>query len=220
MQQMALDPALVQPGRTAVVLHEMQRSTVGDRSSLPMLVEAAAPAVVAAGRLVVAARAAGVEVVHCVAASRVDLKGSNQNTVFGRMARREAEQRPRAASEVAAASEVVPSISVEESDLLLSRLHGMSAITDSGLDMVLRNLGVSTMVVGGVSLNIGVTGLVIGAVDRGYNVVLVKDATAGVPPEYGDAIIEHSLSLITRITTVDELTSIWAASGGPHASGS
>lgn len=207
---MPLDPALVQPGRTAVVLHEMQRSTVGDRSSLPMLVEAAAPAVTAAGRLVEAARTAGVDVVHCVATSRVDLKGSNQNTVFGKMARRDAARHPRSAAEVAAACEVVPGISVEESDLVLGRLHGMSAITDSGLDAVLRNLGVSTMVVGGVSLNIGVTGLVIGAVDRGYDVVLVTDATAGVPPEYGDAVIRHSLSLITRTTTVDELASIWA----------
>jgi nicotinamidase-related amidase len=207
---MALDPELVAPGHTAVVLNEMQRGTVGDRAGLPMLVEAARSAVAGAARLVRAARPAGVEVVHCVAASRVDLKGSMNNTVFARRARKDAESNPRNAEDVAAFSEVEPAIGVEPGDLVMGRLHGMSPFTDTGLDMVLRNMGVSTVVAAGVSLNIGVTGLVIEAVNRAYNVVLVRDASAGVPPEYGNMVIDNSLSLISRVTTVDELVSIWA----------
>ncbi len=206
---MALDAELVAPGHTAVVINEMQRGTVGDRAGLPMLVEAGRPAVAGAARLVRAARAAGVEVLHCVAASRVDLKASMNNTVFARRARKDAEKHPRNAEDVAAFAEVVPEIGVEPSDLLVSRLHGMSPFTDTGLDMMLRNMGVSTVVAAGVSLNIGVTGLVIEAVNRAYDVVLVRDACAGVPPEYGDMVIDNSLSLISRVTTVDELLSIW-----------
>jgi len=206
---MALDPELVAPGHTAVVINEMQRGTVGDRAGLPMLVEAGRPAVAGAARLVRAARAAGVEVVHCVAASRVDLKASMNNTVFARRARKDAEKHPRNATDVAAFAEVVPEIGVEPSDLVVSRLHGMSPFTDTGLDMMLRNMAVSTVVAAGVSLNIGVTGLVIEAVNRAYDVVLVRDACAGVPPEYGDMVIDNSLSLISRVTTVDELSSIW-----------
>src|SRR6516225_9392914 len=67
---MALDPELVAPGHTAVVINEMQRGTVGDRANLPMLVDAGRPAVAGAARLVRAARSVGVEVLHCVAASR------------------------------------------------------------------------------------------------------------------------------------------------------
>jgi biuret amidohydrolase len=206
---MALDAELVAPGHTAVVINEMQRGTVGDRAGLPMLVEAGRPAVAGAARLARAARAAGVEVLHCVAASRVDLKASMNNTVFARRARKDAEKHPRNAEDVAAFAEVVPEIGVEPSDLLVSRLHGMSPFTDTGLDMMLRNMGVSTVVAAGVSLNIGVTGLVIEAVNRAYDVVLVRDACAGVPPEYGDMVIDNSLSLISRVTTVDELLSIW-----------
>jgi biuret amidohydrolase len=206
---MALDPELVAPGHTAVVINEMQRGTVGDRAGLPMLVDAARPAVAGAARLVRGARAAGVEVLHCVAASRVDLKASMNNTVFARRARKEAEKHPRNAEDVAAFAEVVPDIGVEPSDLVVSRLHGMSPLTDTGLDMMLRNMGVSTVVAAGVSLNIGVTGLVIEAVNRAYDVVLVRDACAGVPPEYGEMVIDNSLSLISRVTTVDELLSIW-----------
>lgn len=206
---MPLDPDLVAPQHTAVVLHELQRSTVGDRSTLPQLVEAAAPAVAAASRLVLGARAAGVEIVHCVAASRPDFKGSSHNTVFTKLAQREAATHPRSATDLAEAAEVVPDISVDPADIVLSRLHGMSAFNDSGLDTLLRNMGVHTVVACGVSLNVGVMGLVIEAVNRGYDVVLAADATAGVPPSYGEAVIKNTLSLITRVTTVDDLLAIW-----------
>jgi nicotinamidase-related amidase len=207
---MALDPELVAPGRTAIVLNEMQRGTVGDKSTLPMLVEAAAPAVAAASRLVKAGREAGIEIVHCVAASRVDLKGSMGNTVFGARIRKQAARRPPDPDELAAFAEVTPAIGVEPGDLVMARLHAMSAMTDTGLDLVLRNMGISTIIAGGVSLNIGVTGLVIEAANRAYDVVVARDATAGVPPEYGEMILNNSLSLIARLTTVDELVAIWS----------
>lgn len=208
---MPLDPDLVAPGHTAIVLNEFQRGTVGDRSTLPMLVETARPAVAAAARLVESGRRAGVQVVHCVAASRVDLKGSMRNTVFAGRARREAERNPRTADELAAFAEVVPEISVDPTDIVLPRLHAMSPMTDTGLDTILRNLGVTTVVIGGVSLNIGVTGLVIEAANRAYSVVLPRDASAGVPPEYGQMVIDNSLALISRVTSVDELIGVWSA---------
>lgn len=207
---MPLDPGLVAPGHTAIVLNEFQRGTVGDRSNLTMLIDAAAPAVAAAGRLVEAGRAAGVQVVHCVAASRVDFKGSMRNTVFAGRARKEAERNPRTEEELAVFAQVVPDISVDPRDIVLSRLHAMSPMTDTGLDLILRNMGITTLVIGGVSLNVGVTGLVIEAANRAYNVVLPRDSSAGVPPEYGQMVIDNSLSLISRVTTVDELISIWS----------
>jgi biuret amidohydrolase len=208
---MALDPQLVAPQHTAIILNELQRGTVGDRSGLPMLQEAGRPAVAAAARLVDGGRAAGVNVVHCVAASRVDLKGSMQNTVFAARARKDAERNPRSEADLAAFSQVVPEISVKPEDIVMARLHAMSPMTDTGLDMILRNMGIRTVVVGGASLNIGVTGLVIEAVNRTYDVVLARDACAGVPPEYGDLVVKNSLSLIARLTTVDELLGIWSA---------
>ncbi len=206
---MALDPELVAPAHTAIVLNELQRGTVGDTASLPMLAKVAPPAVTAAARLVQAGRSVGVQVVHCVAASRVDFKGSMRNTVFAARARKQAASHPRTAEDLAAFAEVVPEIGVEPEDLVISRLHAMSPMTDTGLDIVLRNLGVTTTVVGGVSLNIGVMGLVIEAVNRSYDVVVPRDASVGVPAEYGDMVLDNSLSLISRLTTVDELISIW-----------
>ncbi|MDE3207098.1 MAG: cysteine hydrolase [Acidobacteriota bacterium] len=210
---MPLDPRLVAPGRTAIVVNEMQRGVVGDLSTVPALASVAEPAVAAASDLVRAGRAAGIEVVHCVAASRVDAKGSMANTVFGARARKAAAERPPRPEDVVAFAEVVPRIGVEPTDIVVSRLHGMSPFTDTGLDMILRNLGVTTVVAAGVSLNIGVFGLVVEAVNRAYNVVLAVDACAGVPPEYGRMVIENSLAHLARRTTVAELAAIWSEAG-------
>ena len=42
------------------------------------------------------------------------------------------------------------------------------------------------------------------AVNAGYRVVLPRDAVAGIPAEYGDAVIDNTLSLLATITTTDD----------------
>ena len=141
---MPLDPALVDPSHTAIVINEIQRGTVGDRSALPALVEAAAPMVTEVARLVRAGRAAGVEIVHCVAAARVDMKGSMGNSVFGAKAKKAALSTPgtRRAGRVRRG----PEIGVAPGDLVMSRRHSMAPMTDTGLDIVLRNMGITTVI--------------------------------------------------------------------------
>lgn len=217
---MALDPDLVRPGRAALVINECQRMVVGDLSFLPQMVESAKPVLVNLGRLAVAARAADVQVIHCVVKGRADGKGSNQNH---RMAGRTRKLRESGAAydfDPEAAAEVVPEIGVAPEDFVLSRIHGMSPMTDTGLDPLLRNLGVTTVVCGGVSLNVGVTNLAMDAMNRGYDVVVPRDASAAVPPEYGEAILANTLSLIARLTTTDELVDIWSKAAAVSGSSS
>jgi nicotinamidase-related amidase len=78
------------------------------------------------------------------------------------------------------------------------------------LDPVLRNLGVSTVVVIGVSVNVAITNLVMDAVNTGYQVVLVRDAVCGVPASYADQVIDNTLSLLATVVTTDELLGYWA----------
>lgn len=51
----------------------------------------------------------------------------------------------------------------------------------------------------------------LGALDCGYQVVLVEDAVTGVPAEYAESVVRESLSLITTLTTSEELCAIWSA---------
>jgi nicotinamidase-related amidase len=52
--------------------------------------------------------------------------------------------------------------------------------------------------------------LVLSAVDLGYQTVLVRDAVAGVPPGYAEAVIANTLSLLTTVVKADELVGAWS----------
>jgi biuret amidohydrolase len=40
--------------------------------------------------------------------------------------------------------------------------------------------------------------------------VIPRDAVAGVPPEFADDLLDHSLALVTEIVTSDEIVSVWS----------
>ena len=67
----------------------------------------------------------------------------------------------------------------------------------------------STIVVVGVSLNIAIPNVVMDAVNAAYRVVVPQDAVAGIPTEYGAAVIANTLSLLATITTTDDLLRVW-----------
>jgi nicotinamidase-related amidase len=203
--------ATTDPATTALLVSECQRDVVGDLSRLPELAEAAASAVENVARLVATARAAGVQVVHAAALTRADGKGANTNTRISAGLRRRAAAAP-SASPVGEGAESVPSITVAPEDIVVQRIHGMSPLHESGIDPILRNLGVRTLVVTGVSLNIAVPNSVMDAVNRGYVVVVPQDAVAGVPPEYGEAVLRNTIGYLAYLTTTDELLAVWSRS--------
>jgi nicotinamidase-related amidase len=94
--------------------------------------------------------------------------------------------------------------------VVLSRLHGLNPMAGTDLDSVLRNLGITTIVAVGVSVNVAITNLVMDAVNHGYQVVLPRDAVTGVPAEYGDLLIDNTLSLLATVVTTDQLVGHWA----------
>ena len=202
--------ALLDPSHTALVTQECQRGVIGDLAALPELARVArtSGAIDQMGRLVTAARSAGVDVIHCLARHRPDRKGGNANArLFAAMA-----QIPDALRQGTESVALIPEIGAEAGDIVLSRYHGLGPMHDTGLDSVLRNLGITTVVGIGVSLNIGMVDFAFDAVNAGYQFVLPRDAVAGFPPEYGDAVIEHTLSLVATVVTTDDIVKVWSAS--------
>lgn len=183
---------------------EVQPGVVGERSPLPELAQAAAGMIPNIAALARAARVAGIPVVHCTAESRADGRGGNRNArLFGAMRKR--------GGAAVSGSEVHEDIGVEATDLVLSRLHGLSPMTGTSVDPVLRNLGVTTIVGTGVSVNVAIMGLAFEAVNLGYQLVLPRDATAGVGEEYVDAVYEHTLSLVATVTATRAVLEVWEA---------
>jgi len=194
---------LVGGGRAAVLTMEIQRGVVGDLSSFPELAAAAREVglVSNTARLLAAARAAGVPVVHCTAGFRPDRRGSPTNSpLIAAMLRR-----PEHLVDATPAVELVPELGPAPGDLVSHRSHGVSPFTGTNLDPTLRALGVSTVIATGVSVNLGIVGLAVEAVNLGYRVVVATDAVCGVPLEYADAVTRHTLALVATLAASDDV---------------
>jgi nicotinamidase-related amidase len=142
-------------------------------------------------------------VIHTTAIRRADGRGREHERA---PVRRDAALGARAPGSPEA--EIVPEIAVADGDIVLPRLHGVSPMHATELDQ-LRNLGVRTVVAVGVSVNIALTNLVFDAVNAGYQVVVPRDAVAGLPPEYVDAVFAHTLGLLATVTTTADVLAVW-----------
>ena len=142
--------------------------------------------------------------IHCTAESLPNGFGTNTNARLFVAARRRGLENRAPSAEVQPVSDVF-----EPDDLVLPRMHGLSPLTGTHLDSLLRNEGKKSLVVLGVSLNLAVTNLVMDAVNRSYSVVLVSDAVVGVPVEYGREVVQHTLALVSTVVTSRQLELVW-----------
>jgi nicotinamidase-related amidase len=209
--------SLVEPVTTALLAVELKRVTVGDlQASSPDGAPGNPLGAVAAeqhlvprlAELASTARAAGVRVVHCTAAFRADGAGSGTNAPILANAVKHRSRLLLGSPEAEPVRELGP----EPEDLVSVRLHGVAPFVGTGLDPLLRNLGVRTVVLVGGSVNVGIVGAAIEAVDLGYRVVIPRDGVIGHPTAYAELVLEHTLTLLARITTVAELIDTWRAS--------
>jgi len=206
-------PELVQPTRTAVLTMELQRGVVGDLTSFPQLADAAdrVGVVPNTARILAAGRSVGARVVHCTAEFRADRAGSTVNCqLIAAMVRR-----PEHLLAGTPATQIIPPLGPEPADLVCPRLHGVSPFTGTSLDSWLRSFPVGTVVVTGVSVNLGVLGLAIEACNLGYQVVVPRDAVAGIPDDYAKAVLDNTFPLISTVTSTEELLRAWDV---PHGS--
>jgi biuret amidohydrolase len=192
------------PGHTAIVTQECQGAVVGPNAGLAVLAEEARrEAVPNIERLLPPARDAGVKVVHCLVQRRPDGLGANHNAKIFAVGRN-VDIGP-----CSPGASLLPELGPAPTDVVLTRSHGIGPMGGTDLDVILRNLGVSTIVVVGVSVNVAITNLVMDAVNAAYRVVVPRDAVAGIPTDYAASIIDNTLSLLATITTTDDLIDSW-----------
>jgi len=186
---------------------ELQRGVVGDLAAMPHLRDAVAAEGVLphTARLLEAARAADVRVIHCTAVFRPDRVGSPANTPFAAAALK----KPVALTIGSPAVEVVPELERAPSDLESARMHGMAPFIGTNLDPILRAERIRTVVATGVSVNVGIFGLALEAVNLGYRVVVATDCVTGIPADYAAAVLTNSLSLLATRLTSPEIIRAW-----------
>jgi nicotinamidase-related amidase len=197
---------LVDPTTTALVTQECQGGVIGPNAALPFIAEEARREVIPnVGKLLDAARRAGVTVVHCLAQNRPDRKGSNTNArLFAAGKSFSVDMAPGSEG-----GSLLPEFGPEPSDIVLARIHGIGPMAGTELDSVLRNIGITTIVGVGVSVNVAIQNFVMDAVNRSYQFVLPRDAVSGYPREYAEAVIDNTLALLTTVTTTDAVVAAW-----------
>lgn len=205
---MAVDLAeLLGPAHTVLLTQECQNGVIGTPSSLPILAEVARESGMIANvaRLAAGARAANVAVLHAIAARRADGRGSSTNArlFLG------TDRAPVKQLLGTPAVEVLDEIGRQPSDFVSVRLHGVSPIAGTEVGALLTNLGARTVVIVGVSSNVAIPAAVFDAVNLGYQVVVVRDAIAGVPREYSDVVLRNSLSLCATIVDTEDVLTAW-----------
>jgi nicotinamidase-related amidase len=196
---------LVIPWQTAVLVIECQEGVIGKYApeNLRQLADAArnSPLITRLPGLLDSARNAGIPVFYCIYEQRPDGLAISYNTplmaALGKAGPRMVRGTPEA--------RIIPELTPHPQDFIVSRIHGMTPFYGTELDSLLRNLGIRTVIVTGVSLNVAIIGTAIEAGNRGYFVVLPADCVAGFPPEYCEAMLQYSLRSLAYITTSDKL---------------
>lgn len=201
---------LLQPGRVALLLSEVQRSVIGDKAKLAALAGAAGEVGVIpnSARLAAAAREHGATVVHCLASTAADRFGANTNARLFRAALKRAPAAAQA-DQCPQADEPCPEV-WQDGDVISLREHGLNPMADSQLDHRLRNAGITTVIIAGVSLNIAILNLAMEAVNNAYQVIVARDAVAGFPVDYAEPVMANTLSPIATLATTDEIIAAWS----------
>lgn len=190
------------PPRTAVVCVECQNGVLGSDSILPALAADAQPTLEVIGRLLAAARCAGVLVVHAPYAG--SLGGDPGTTPLMRAtARATADWAPGHP-----ATEILTALS-EPSDLVVPRHQGVSPTWGTELLPILRAKGIDTLIFAGVSLNVAIPLAVGQTVHEGFHVIVPRDAVVGTPVEYGQLVLRNTIAMLAQVVDVADLTTGW-----------
>jgi nicotinamidase-related amidase len=193
------------PDTTAIVCVECQNGVLGPNSVLPALAGDSADLVANVRRLLDAAREFGARVVHATYEGNLGGHPTGTARLWRALGPATAHWRPDS-SETAVVDELLA-----PSDVVLPRHHGLFPTLDSELLPVLKGFGVDTVVLVGVSLNLAITHTAGHTTQAGFELVVPRDAVGGTPASYAEQVLNNTIAVLGRLTTVDQLIGEWSA---------
>jgi nicotinamidase-related amidase len=187
---------------TAVLVVDMQNDTVGAEgayASFGAAAHASSQNVVANIRGILdAARAGGVPVFHSrIVVHPLQGVGGTNAPVFRMLA-------PDTFKIGSWGAAIVDELTPAVGEIVLDRTR-MSVFNGTEIDILLRNLGVHSLIVVGAWTNMAVEHTVRDAADHGYEVTIVTDATSSLSEEWQQAAVGFALTNIATIATAAEV---------------
>jgi nicotinamidase-related amidase len=181
-----------EPASTALVVIDMQHDFLSpggwaDAMGLPL--DLLAPAVPVVASLLASFRTGGATIIHTREGHRPDLADCPP-AKRGRYAPRIGESGPLGRYMVTgeAGNGIVPALSPIDGEIVIDK-PGAGAFYATLLDHLLRLRQITHLVVAGVTTDVCVHTTIREANDRGYECLLVEDATASYDPAFTDAVI-------------------------------
>ena len=101
--------------------------------------------------------------------------------------------------------EAVDELTPVEGDVVHSRTFSLVAFNGTDLTTQLRNRGITTVVLVGVSSNIALPGMAVCASDLGFQVIIPEDCIAGATPETHEFSVKNTLPLFSTVTTSEDV---------------
>jgi nicotinamidase-related amidase len=186
---------LFDPSQVALVIIDMQRDFLepgGFGAALGNDVSLLAPIVPNLAKLLQAFRNCGLTIVHTKECHQPDLSDCPPaKRSRGRGTLRIGEEGPMGRILIAGepGNDFVPALTPRSGEIVLAK-PGKGAFYATDLQAKLRNLGISQLIVTGVTTEVCVQTTMREANDRGYECLLVEDATESYFPEFKKATLE------------------------------
>ena len=118
----------------------------------------------------------------------------------------DATQRPALWSKGSYEHQVIDELAPLENELIIDK-NTSSAFNSTGVDHLLRNMKLETLVITGMATDMCVETTARDAADRGYNVVIVEDAVATYYPEHHRAALSGFARVFGQVWSTEEVLS-------------
>jgi ureidoacrylate peracid hydrolase len=104
-------------------------------------------------------------------------------------------------------AEIVQDLTPQTEDIVVEGKRGLDAFASTNLDFILRNRGITTIVLGGFLTNCCVESTMRSGYEKGFDVVTLKDCTATLSAEEQKMAVEKNYPMFSRPMNHDEFLS-------------
>ena len=193
------------PKRSALIIQDLQNDVMIDGGAFA---DSGAPAHATAQNVVgnvadlaAACRAAGVPVIHIWYLVEPGAVGLKQNAPLFQGVK-EANALVRGTWGAAPAEGLEP----QEGDHVVEKMR-MNGFYETRLDILLRGLGVETLIITGAWTNMSIEHTARHAADAGYMAVVASDGTSTVDDEWQNAALSYAMTNVASVATCAEIAS-------------
>jgi ureidoacrylate peracid hydrolase len=197
------------PGRTALLVIDMQNAFCRDEGSMAKLgfdVSMLKAAIEPCGRVLAAARAAGLPVIHTRIFYNADYADGGLTISHMLPAMVDVKSLAAGTSDI----EIVDELAPAPGEIVIDK-NRFSAFYAPALEATLKRLQIDSLIVCGVTTNCCVESTVRDAFQRNYKTFVVRDAVGELEPIRHEISLRAMNFLFADLVTVDEVVAIWSS---------